>query len=69
MIFKFEFFTFFPQDLAIIGTERSSKLFDIKESRPLKFSDENMATPNFQDSWSSPKTSEQREKVFRAAPN
>jgi len=56
MIFKFEFFTFFSQDLGIIGTKRSSELFDIKESRPLKFSDENIVTPNFQDSKSSPKT-------------
>lgn len=61
MIFKFEFFTFFSQDLAIISTKRSSKLFDIKKSRPLKFSVENMVTPNFQDGKSYPKTSEQRD--------
>ena len=61
MIFKFELFTFFSQDLAIIGTKRSSKLFDIKKNHPLKFSVENMVTPNFQDSKSYPKTSKQRD--------
>ena len=56
-----EFFLLAPLWFSNLNFSNFFPRSDIKKSCPLKFSVENMVTPNFQDGKSYPKTSKQRD--------